>query len=590
MPEKNKRGLITDFLLLVFVRVPVLISDGVSRFITETDSWVKRMFWITGLGAGFIFGLAGLRWIFKAHYLNGKLGHSSGWFALVLVYGLYVLAVLPAFVIYTSMQAQMRKSAFETKGEKRKRKITAVSIAEGRKTRKSGETYLGKSYWTGKPVLLTEDMRLLHSHVVGSTGSGKTESVLLTFLRQDIEDSRGAVIIDAKGDLELREKIREMMQKAGREKDFLYFSLSHPGISDTYNPLMTGSATEIKDKIIGATEWTEEFYKKRAEEACLTLLNPMISLGMDITFRNIYKLLTDQKELIRFKDNIPESSMRDDLDIMVTQFSENTKYLSGFIADIALVTKSEFSRLVDVKKPEIDLDAVYESKKVVYFSLNTQGFEETAKRFGRLILQDIKTFSNRIQTGRKKAQRIFFPVYVDEFSSFVYESFIELLNKARSSSLAIMILHQSMGDLMVKRASYQQQVLENTNIKIIMRQDDPDSVEKLAKMGGSEKVMVSTYQTEKQITGTELTGLGSMREGMIFRIDPDLIRTLGRGEAIVVRKFPKLEIDYVKLDYAGNDTAFEGLGEMKPEEIPETPILTLQDNFMQVRKEAGKKN
>lgn len=590
MPEKNKRSLITDFLLLVFARVPVLISDGLSRVITETDSWVKGVFWITGLGAGFIFGLAGLRWIFKTHFLSGKFGHLSGWFALVFVYGLYVLAVLPAFVIYTHMQAQMHKSAFETKGTKRKRKITAVSVAEGRKTRKSGETYLGKSYWTGKPVLLTEEMRQLHSHVVGSTGSGKTESVLLTFLRQDIEDSRGAVIIDAKGDLELREKIRGMMKNAGREKDFLYFSLSHPGISNTYNPLRSGSATEIKDKIIGATEWTEEFYKKRAEEACLTLLNPMISLGMDITFRNIYKLLTDQKELIAFKDNIPESSMRDDLDIMIRQFSENTKYLSGLIADMALITKSEFSKLVDVKKPAIDLDAVYESKRIVYFSLNTQGFEETAKRFGRLILQDIKAFSNRIQTGRKQAQRIFFPVYVDEFSSFVYESFIELLNKARGSSIAVMILHQSMGDLMVKRSSYQQQVLENTNIKIIMRQDDPDSVEKLAKMGGSEKVMVSTYQTEKQITGTELTGLGSVREGMIFRIDPDLIRTLGRGEAIVMRKFPKPEIDYVKLDYAGNDALSQDPGEMKREEIPETPILTLHDNFMQVRKEAGKKN
>ena len=41
----------------------------------------------------------------------------------------------------------------------------------------------------------------------------------------------------------------------------------------------------------------------------------------------------------------------------------------------------------------------------------------------------------------------FTPVYLDEFSSFVYPGFEQILNKARSANVAMHICHQSVGDL-----------------------------------------------------------------------------------------------------------------------------------------------
>ncbi len=92
-------------------------------------------------------------------------------------------------------------------------------------------------------------------------------------------------------------------------------------------------------------------------------------------------------------------------------------------------------------------------------------------------------------------------------------------------------------------------MLENTNIKIIMRQDDPFSIEKFAKIGGSKKTLIPTFQTDEKILGTTYTGAGSLREGQAFRIDPDLIRALGRGEAIIVTKMPEFNVDYIKLSH-----------------------------------------
>lgn len=468
---------------------------------------------------------------------------------LVISYAYYLVLTHPFFVLFSYGSQKFKNKDFGRDLKTSKKKITDSAVENARKKELTDKVCLGMSLWTGKPVYITDAMRQMHTLATGSTGVGKTESVLLPMLRHDIESGKGALIIDGKGDLELLAKIRMHVKAAGRSRDFFFFSLSHPEISRTYNPLVRGNASEIKDKLIGSTEWSEEFYKKKAEEALLTLLRPMIEKGKIVTFRELYYLLTDSDRLKGFKDSLNEGLMRKDLQTMENRFSENGRFLSGIIADLALITKSEFGQLVDVTESEIDLLRAYENNQICYFSLNTQGFEETAKRFGRMILQDIKTVSNEIQTQKSASERHFYGVYVDEFASFIFPSFMESLNKGRGAGLAFMMLHQSLGDLSAKRNSFQQQVLENTNIKIIMRQDDPCSIEMFAKIGGSKKMLIPTYQIEDRILGAGLTGVGSIREGPTFRIDPDLVRSLGRGEAILVTKMPEFKVDYIKLNH-----------------------------------------
>ena len=134
--------------------------------------------------------------------------------------------------------------------------------------------------------------------------------------------------------------------------------------------------------------------------------------------------------------------------------------------------------------------------------------------------------------------------------------------------------------------AFQQQVLENTNIKIILRQDDPESVEKFTKVGGTRPVVISTYQTEDRLLGKGFTGQGSIRAGQEFRVDPDLIRALKRGEAVVIWKSPSFHTDYVKLDFFGHPgVSFVDIKEK------ENPLVTdkrnsdkTNDNLEQVNK------
>ncbi len=468
---------------------------------------------------------------------------------LVFAYAYYLLLTHPFFLMLVYGSEKFKRKSFGQDTFQLRRRISLADMGRGKNKESKDSLYLGTSLWTGKPFYLTDSMRQMHMLVTGSTGVGKTESVLLPALRHDIHAGKGMVIIDGKGDFELLARIRLYMGMANRRDDFRFFSLSHPEISNTYNPLLRGNASEIKDKLIGSADWSEEFYKKKSEEALLTLLRPMIARKQRVTFRVLYDLLTNRESLKRFKDSLDEDVMRQDLQNMENHFHENSRFLSGLIADLALISKSEFGELVDVEDSEIDLLRAYESNHVCYFSLNTQGYEETAKRFGRIVLQDLKTVSSEIQSQKPVSSRHFFGVYVDEFASFIFQSFMESLNKGRGAGFAFMMLHQSLGDLAVKKNTFQQQVLENTNIKVIMRQDDPMSIEKFAKIGGAKKTLVPTFQTEDSMLGAGLTGTGSVREGQTFRVDPDLVRSLGRGEAIIVSKMPKFHVDCLKLDY-----------------------------------------
>ena len=65
--------------------------------------------------------------------------------------------------------------------------------------------------------------------------------------------------------------------------------------------------------------------------------------------------------------------------------------------------------------------------------------------------------------------------------------------------------------------------------------------------------------------GKGFTGTGSVREGQTFRIEPDLIRALKRGEAALIWKSPSLLTDYIKLDFFGHPAL---KSEFKPNHNP----------------------
>ena len=528
----------------VFVKIPKMVGSFLRNI-----SRNKSLYWILGM----IVVLVSLSvFIFiTAEGLAGKLKTTPSWsvllYALPFFYGAYLVITAPIFFLFAYL-----KTGSMTRGMAHERKIrfTRKQMNVSREKAIANQVFLGRSMQTRQNCYLSTETRKMHCHVVGSTGSGKTDSLILPLFVQDIERGRGVLVMDAKGDRETLNKIYHHVKRVGREKDFLFFSLAYPEKSNTYNPLLRGNPTELKDKIISANIWTEEFYKKKAEETLLLLMKCMRDVNEIVTFQKLYDLLTNEKNMVDIARRLNNRRLQDLMLTILKKYPLFQKDLAGMTADLGMIAESEFARLLTDEKPEIDLLNAYQKKQIVYFQLNTQGYEETARRFGRIVLQDLKTISNYIQAYMPEKERSFFPIYVDEFSNFAYEAFIEFLNKARGAHFGITMAHQSLGDLEKAGAPFVKQVLENSNIKIIMRQDDPQSIETYSRISGTEKTFKDTVQTEEDFISKSPTGMVSVRIVDEFRLKPNTIRELKRGEAAVIIKHPLL-VDVLQLDYAG---------------------------------------
>jgi hypothetical protein len=409
------------------------------------------------------------------------------------------------------------------------------------KTVKDG-TFLGASKsQRGRAVSLKESWRTSHAYCVGASRSGKTASVMLPLALQDIANGHPVIFFDGKGDIETRNALLDQAYKTRNIDDFLVFSMSDIGRSYSYNPLAFGTATQKKDKLIGAFTWTEEHYKKVAEDTLLTILLGLEGTGQRYNLEDVYLCLTEPEAVHRVYEQCQDRKAKVHLDYYYRNFKTTTKDITGLIKDLGLIIKSDVWPLMNTYAPEIDLLDVVMKKKMVYFVFNTQAYPETAERLAKIVLQDLRAVSDHIQNKVPRQERVFTPIYVDEFNCFAFDAFGDFMSKCGGAGFALTLAHQSLGQLNRRGEYFKDEIMDNANIKIILRQDSPDTIDEFARMIGTHDTMKYTAQVEDGLlTGKKDTGMGTSRLVEAFNIGPNVIRQLQPYQAAFLIKQPFL--------------------------------------------------
>jgi hypothetical protein len=269
--------------------------------------------------------------------------------------------------------------------------------------------------------------------------------------------------------------------------------------------------------------WSEEYYKSKA----LSALQRIFQTHFEINERNpnlfeVSKYLETPSAFSSFviSEDFPQS-------LALKEFQD----LSGLCDQIRSLTIGHLGKILSPNsEPSINL-ADTQSGAVIYFRLQSLMSPQIVSILGKLIINHLNFLAGTAhrERGQSKPRKLV-PVYLDEFATFACPEFADLISKARSAGFALHFSHQSIGDVMDVSPGFLNRITDNAATKIVLRINDPDSAEFLARCFGTKDIQKTTQRitNAKDIESAQTIGEGTTRDAHQFRASPDLLTVFPR--------------------------------------------------------------
>jgi len=345
-----------------------------------------------------------------------------------------------------------------------------------------------------------------HVHVLASTGAGKTKSVLAPLAKQFIEIGKGVMVIDPKGDNEVAKAFIELLKEQERyPEDFWYFDVMKPKFSQSYNPLWSGIRYGKPEHIavmviatmpkVGGTATFYENIQKEFTRSITKLLSIIPKTGKMANFLDLYAIVAYLPKSIEYLLEKYEEELKDDRDelskLWIRTIYEESKrnrefrsYLRGLQQHLALYAFSFHPRLLNSYDPDVKIADGFKEGKVMYFNLRALDFPSgESLDIGKMLLMDIQSYA-AFKQRENIVSEIPDMVFIDEAHNVLVPEFQRTFEMARSAGIGIVLIHQSRQQLdEIKRGMFEN-IFNNTNVKVILRTEDPETRKYLAEYFG----------------------------------------------------------------------------------------------------------
>lgn len=390
--------------------------------------------------------------------------------------------------------------------------------------------HLGKELVSGEPVALQFKDLAQHGAVFGSTGTGKTTSIM-NFIQYAVKYNIALVYVDGKGDPDLLKNMESICPY------LMSFSMASNRGGYNYNPFALGTATELKDKIVDALYWSEQYYKTTAERYLqLALKALMAEQGSNKLDLNVlaYSLAIPQA-ITAARHNFKNQQEKEKVIEALQSIKE--KDIGSLLNQVNGLAESDVGTSLSEKKGKtISFSKVIEEGKMCLISLDSLSYPQLARALGRLVVSDIKTTLAYNQKNNMSKPVI---IVLDEFGVFIGENVLNIINMGRSAGANVILAAQGLADLETEGSVLGKQILNNCNTYLIHRINSPAESELIAGMIGTK----DGVQITRQVKGKE----GSVREVKEFIVHPDKIKGMKQGEAILLARASKQQLKIIKV-------------------------------------------
>lgn len=439
---------------------------------------------------------------------------------------------------------------------------------------------------TGRPAMLSEDEIKTHMVVLGSTGSGKTET--LKNLAGNLMDLGWQVVtVDLKEDTQpggLRDFLRDYAQS--HALPYQELAMSSPSSPSWFNPLLGMSVDEAINTIMSLQSFeaayyeainkrmigqiTKLFYDAHAADPDRFPAPDMYSIGKVLSHPDLKAATKEMRATVLA--SIPGRS-EDDFASLSKPSEPDRQTAPGLGARITNMYESDAGRIVLRHGGDRDVMDVTRGG-VAYIGLNTLGLSELARVVSTSVLLRLATLAGARTTGAVAKGNTRIAVIIDEANWIDRKNVQNLLSRARSAGITVILATQGANDWNDENGQDWEKIVNNVNVGIIMRQGGPESAELCAEYIGKKR----TQKVVNQIREGEATGSASVQEVEDYHISPDGLRNLLIGQAIVRVGTPQFRLNWVKVAQRDPHLHAGGLMSPRPDRpttrtVPRPPMM-----------------
>ncbi len=373
-----------------------------------------------------------------------------------------------------------------------------------------------------------------HSLIVGTTGSGKTRMFDI-LISQAILRGEAVIIIDPKGDKEMRDNARRACEAMGQPERFVSFHPAFPEESVRIDPLRNFTrVTEIASRLAALipSEAGADPFKSFGWQALNNIAQGLVlthdrpnltklrrfleggAAGLVIKAVQAYservkpdweaeavayleKAKNGSREKIAFAlmkfyyDIIQPEHPNSDLEGLLSMFQHDQTHFSKMVANLLpimnMLTSGELGPLLSPDSSDLsderqitDSAKIINNAQVAYLGLDSLTDNMVGSAMGSIFLSDLTAVAgDRYNYGVNNRP---VNIFVDEAAEVINDPFIQLLNKGRGAKLRLFVATQTFADFAARLGSKDKalQVLGNINNTFALRIVDGETQEYIA--------------------------------------------------------------------------------------------------------------
>jgi len=343
-------------------------------------------------------------------------------------------------------------------------KRVAQEYINGKYTLGSNEHY-GESYTVG----VNDEARLRHTHIIGSTGVGKS-TLIANMMIEDMRQGNGCCLFDPHGDIveDILLRIPEY-----RQKDVILIDPSHLSFPIGFNLLHATTEAEkmvLSSDLVGAFKRFATSWGDNMSAVLSQAINTFLESSKGGTLIELKRFLLEDDFRQDFLEHVHDPSIHY---YWNNEYQFVRKGIAPLLTRIDTFLRPKIIRYMFAQQHGVDFRACIEDKKILLIKLS-QGLigEDNSYLLGSLFLSKF----NQVAQGRQqlsKNERHPYYIYLDEFQNFMTNSITSILSGARKYGLGLILTHQELAQ--IDDPKIFNSVISNPYIRICFRLGDRDA-------------------------------------------------------------------------------------------------------------------